>query len=250
MIKVNQTEITEHQVNTEMQYHSAENQRDAMIKASEALVIAELLRQKAVELKIDIDDQDRFVDTLLDQQVDYPEASEEDCKQYYDHNLAKFKTSPLLAVKHILFACSPEDQEKRSELVEKANLIIDELIASPNNFDALAQEFSSCPSAKVGGQLGQISRGQTVPEFERQLFNCSVGLVDAPLESRYGIHVVQIDHREEGRQLPFEKVKDNIRDYLNERVRHKAISQYISTLIDSAEIEGFAFDQQDKTLFH
>lgn len=250
MIKVNQTEITENQILQEMQYHSAESQRDAMIKASESLVIAELMRQQAEKLAIEMDDQDAFVDLLLEQQIDYPDATDQDCQNYYDNNQEKFKTSPLLAVKHILMACPADDQDQRSRVLEQANQLIVNLQEAPESFEALAKQFSACSSAEVGGSLGQISRGQTVAEFERQLFACDVGLLRAPVETQYGVHIVQVDHREEGKQLLFEQVHERIRDYLNEKVRHKAISQYISTLISGAEITGFEFEKVDQTLFH
>jgi peptidyl-prolyl cis-trans isomerase C len=96
--------------------------------------------------------------------------------------------------------------------------------------------------AETGGSLGQIGKGQTVPEFERQLFNLPEGLASAPIESRYGIHIVLIAHREEGRQLPFDMAHARIRDYLNEKVRRKAIAQYIEALINDARIEGFSFE--------
>jgi peptidyl-prolyl cis-trans isomerase C len=96
--------------------------------------------------------------------------------------------------------------------------------------------------AETGGSLGQIGKGQTVPEFERQLFNLPEGLASAPIESRYGMHIVLIAHREEGQQLPFDMAHARIRDYLNEKVRRKAIAQYIEALINDARIEGFSFE--------
>ena len=104
------------------------------------------------------------------------------------------------------------------------------------------------PFSETGGQLGQLGKGQTVPEFERQLFNCQLGLASSPLESRYGVHVAYIDRRVDGKALPYDMVKERISDYLNEKVRRKAIAQYIHTLISNAEIEGFDFSVSDSPL--
>ena len=100
----------------------------------------------------------------------------------------------------------------------------------------------------MGGQLGQLSKGQTVPEFERQLSNCKRGLAQSPIESRYGVHVVVLDQHVEGKQLPFDMVKTRIADYLNEKVRRKAIAQYIHTLISQATIDGFDFKVSESPL--
>jgi len=242
MIKVNGSTINEDDILREMQYHRAENQRASMIQASEALVISVLLRNRAETLGIAVDDNEHFVEVLLSQEVSYPKADEKDCLLYYQNNTARFTSSPLLAVRHILLACAPEDAETRCQSNDVARSLIEKLRQEPKSFEGLAKQYSRCPSASVGGQLGQISRGQTVPEFESQLFSCNLGLVEHSIESRYGVHVVVIDHREPGKLLPFALVKDKIRDYLNERVRHKAIAQYINLLGSEATIDGFQLE--------
>jgi peptidyl-prolyl cis-trans isomerase C len=102
----------------------------------------------------------------------------------------------------------------------------------------LATQYSDCPSKQQGGALGQLSSGQTVAEFERQLLRLDEGLAGQPLESRYGFHIVLVDQRIDGKQLPFELVRDSIQAELAERVWQKAVVQYIETLIAEAGIEG------------
>ncbi len=258
MIRVNNTEFDETAIVKEMQYHTAETHTEAKNKASEALVISELLRQRAKTLNIESatggssdvekDGDEAFLDALLELEVEYPKANEEDCINYFEANPKKFMTTPLIEAKHILLDAAPEDANARSEAVELAEQLITRLEKDPKSFSNLATLHSKCPSAKTGGQLGQLGKGQTVPEFERQLFNCQLGLASAPLESRYGVHVIYIDRRVEGKVLPYEMVKERITDYLNEKVRRKAIAQYIHTLISDAEIEGFDFSVSDSPL--
>ncbi|GMA81856.1 hypothetical protein GCM10025855_13890 [Shewanella glacialipiscicola] len=87
-----------------------------------------------------------------------------------------------------------------------------------------------------------------MPEFERQLLTAEIGLQPYPIESRYGFHIVDIKHKIAGNPLPFEAVSDRISLYLNEKVRQKAIAQYIQVLIDEAHIEGFDFDTNNEPL--
>ncbi|AFV00293.1 peptidylprolyl isomerase [Simiduia agarivorans] len=251
MIRVNQTEISENAILAEMQYHPAENQRDAMIRASEALIIGELVKARAQALGITLEadaDNEEALEALLAKEAITPSATAEDCERYYQANLDKFQTTPLLAVRHILLAAAPDDDDARIAAADKAIAIIDQLSQAPASFAALAEAHSACPSAKLGGNLGQITRGQTVPEFERQLLKLQPGLARRPLESRYGLHVVSVDQRAEGRQLTYEQVEDRIREYLNEKVRRKAIAQYIQTLIADASIEGFDFSVSESPL--
>ena len=75
----------------------------------------------------------------------------------------------------------------------------------------LARELSDCPSGTQGGNLGQVSRGSTVPELETFLYNLEDGqLCPVAVESRYGFHVVRLDRKLPGRDLPFETVAARI----------------------------------------
>ncbi|MBN9278717.1 MAG: peptidylprolyl isomerase, partial [Hyphomicrobium sp.] len=64
----------------------------------------------------------------------------------------------------------------------------------------------------------------------------------APVESRYGFHIVVVDRRIAGRELPFEMVQARIAAWLDEKVRRVAIRQYIGILAGRAEITGIALD--------
>ena len=256
MIRVNQTEFDETAIVKEMQYHTADTHTESKNKACESLIISELLKQRAEELDLTGEDSsgiedsanEAFLEALLDTEVEVPSASEEDCRQYFEANPKKFMTTPLLDARHILLDAAPEDATARSEAIELAEQLIKRLQADIKSFEELAKLHSKCPSAETGGHLGQLGKGQTVPEFERQLFNCSEGLASSPIESRYGVHVVYLNHKEEGRALPYEMVKNRIGDYLNEKVRRKAVAQYIHTLIAKADIDGFDFSVSNSPL--
>jgi peptidyl-prolyl cis-trans isomerase C len=66
----------------------------------------------------------------------------------------------------------------------------------------------------------------------------TLGLHREPVESRHGVHVVRLDRRIEGRQLPFELVHERIADYLDDAVQHRALQQYVSILAGRAELTG------------
>ncbi len=117
--------------------------------------------------------------------------------------------------------------------------MLGEVLAAPQRFANLAREMSACPSAAQGGHLGQISRGQTAPEIETYL--CSLDerqICPVPVKTSYGYHVLRLDRRSAGHQLPFEAVKERIADYLRESVWRRAVSQYLQVLVGEAEICG------------
>lgn len=253
MIKVNDVSILESAILTEMQYHRADSQREAMLKAAETLVIGEILRQRAKALGIGVENeselasQEDFIEKLLALDVAIPEASDAECQLYFEKNPQRFTSSPLVELKHILLAAAPDDEVQRIDSKTLAESLIIKLKIG-GNFDALAQQYSACPSKETGGSLGQISAGQTVKEFERQVFNAETGLFPNPIESRYGFHVVFIERKIAGKPLPFEKVEGKIRQYLNEKVKIKATAQYIESLIQQTHLEGFDFSVSESPL--
>ena len=160
------------------------------------------------------------------------------CRTYYDANPDKLSSSPIVEACHILLAASPDEAEERVEIKAQAQALIAQLEQSPTQFAALAKQFSACPSKETDGNLGQLSKGQTTPEFERQLFTLNEGIFEHPIESRYGFHVVRVDRKIEGRILPYDTVKEKIANYLNASVERKTISTYIRRLFTEAEISG------------
>ena len=88
--------------------------------------------------------------------------------------------------------------------------------------------------------------GQTVPEFEKRLLRRAPGLLEHPLESRYGLHVVELC--EGGEPLDFDAARAQIAAHLQAQVLQRAVGQYIGVLAGDACIEGFAFEGADGAL--
>lgn len=253
-ISVNGVVLAESDLARELQYHPASSRQEAIYLASQALVLRELIRQRVAELNIPVvvaageNAEEVQTRALLEREVPLPQADAAACRQYFDSNRAHFASAPLLAARHILLACAPDDVEGRDAMRAQAEDLLAQLRRDGSRFAALAQAHSACPSKAQGGALGQISQGQTVPEFERQLFRLPPGLASQPLESRYGFHVVWVDQRIEGRPLPFEAVHDAIRDLLDQRVWQVAVAQYLKNLVGAADIRGIVLEGADSPL--
>lgn len=64
------------------------------------------------------------------------------------------------------------------------------------SFEDLAKEYSSCPSGKAGGALGEFGRGDMVPEFDRVVFgDLPVGQVSDPVKTQFGYHILEVTAR-------------------------------------------------------
>ncbi len=68
-------------------------------------------------------------------------------------------------------------------------------IENGEDFAQLAADVSKCPSGSSGGDLGEFSPGQMVPEFDQVVFHESVGPVHGPVQTQFGYHLIEIIHR-------------------------------------------------------
>ncbi len=253
-VSVNGIAIPRAAISREAQNHPATKPIDAWLAAARALVVRELLLQEARRLNLQPHpladeegrretDEEALVRQLVEREVRTPIADAAACLRYYEANRRRLRTPDIYEVRHILLAAPAGDRDARRAAREQADAIITALMHDPTAFDDIARSRSACPSGASGGNLGQIGPDQTVPEFERALASMPVGAVaPAPVETRYGFHIVRVDRRIEGRDLPFEMVQSRIAGWLDEKVRRVAIRQYIEILAGRAEITGVAFD--------
>jgi len=68
-------------------------------------------------------------------------------------------------------------------------------IANGLDFGDAAKKYSSCPSKAQGGDLGEFGPGQMVPEFDKVVFSADVGVVEGPVKTQFGYHLVEVTSR-------------------------------------------------------
>ena len=213
----------------------------------------ELLRQRAVEvglLDAAVEDEaeiDSTIEALLEKEVATPVPTEAECRRYYEQNPTEFESGDLVHARHILFQVTP--QVNVPQMRARAEQALNTLLAEPDRFAAMAAELSNCPSGEQGGNLGQVSRGDMVPEFEKALFKFGAsGILRDLVKTRYGFHIVAVDQRIPGHRLPFDVVQEQIAARLRSRVEEKALRQYVSVLAGQAEIEGVQLEASESPL--
>ncbi|MBL28242.1 MAG: peptidylprolyl isomerase [Rhodospirillaceae bacterium] len=257
---VNGSEIGAETIVAEIQNHPAVSVEDAEREARRALVVRELLRQEADRLGITAEpsvdaegrretEEEARIRRLLDDQIKVPEADEAACRRYYDNNQTKFRSPDLYEPMHILLSADAEQKETFQRAIEEAKGLIERLSERPGLFETIARERSDCPSASDGGRLGQVTRGQTTPEFETFLISLEEGqLCPVPVPTPYGVHIIRLERKVEGRTLPFEAVHKRIADYMQEASWRRAAAQYVSILVGRAQIAGVEIEGAESPL--
>lgn len=249
-VRVNGTCISRDAISREAQFHPSKSPVAAWKEAAQALVVRELLLQEAQRLEleavptVDADgrretDAEALIRLLFEHEVVTPEPDPEICRRYYDQNPRLFRSPDIYEAAHILFAASKNDAAGYAQAKHAAEAALVILRAEPERFADLAQAHSDCPSGAQGGNLGQITPGQTTPEFEQALLNLTPGTMEQdPVATRYGFHIIRLDRKHHGEVLPFALVAKRIADYLRESVQRRAAAQYIARLVSAAQIEG------------
>ncbi len=209
----------------------------------EVAAVRELLRQRAVACgflpaEADADDEiESAIEHLLAEEVRVPTPTEAECQRYYEIHRREFHSGDLVHARHILFQVTPGVDV--GQLRVRAERTLGELLRAPERFGALACELSNCPSGQQGGNLGQISRGDMVPEFEQALFRLGpTGILRGIVRTRHGFHIVAVDQRIPGKTLPFEAVREQIAKRLKASVEERALRQYVSILAGQADTVG------------
>lgn len=244
-VRVNDIEITDDEIDAEIRHH--ERAARPVDDALRTLVIRRVLIDEAVRQGIDVTDLEVATATLLEQEVICPVANGEDCLRHYQSHPEHFKVGELANVSHILFQVTPDVD--LDLLRDKASSVLAELLTDPQQFAALAQQYSNCPSSGVGGSLGQLSRGDTVSEFDRAIFSVSVpGLLDYLVQTRFGFHIIRVDQVIAGRLLPFEDVSKQIANALRAASVDRATQQYLKVLVGRASLDGVRLDDESGRL--
>ena len=260
-VSVNGVSIARDEIVREMQHHPAGKPIAAWQQAARALVIRELLMQEARRLDIAPQpltedgrretDEEAIMRGLIDREVVVPQADDETCRRYYERHPSQFRSPDIYEAAHILFAALPADKDAYATARAEAEGVLSALVERPESFATMAGAYSGCSSAAQGGNLGQITTGQTTPEFEQALVALAPGeLCAEPVATRYGFHIIRLDRKHDGQLLPFELVAGRIADYLNESVRRRADAQFIARLVSKAQIEGVELAGADALRVH
>jgi peptidyl-prolyl cis-trans isomerase C len=249
-VRVNGVEIDPEAIAHEIQHHPAPDAETAWIEAARALAVRELLLQEARRLGIEAEperdeagrtetEDDALLRTLIEEQVEPETPGEAECRRFYEARRERFRTPELFEASHILIEPDGGDAAAWAAAEAEARAIAGEVGDDPKRFAEAARSFSKCSSARQDGSLGQIRRGELVDEVQRALEALPEGTTgEAPVRSRFGWHVLRLQRRIPGRDLPFELVRDGIADMLEARSWTVESARYVAALAAAAQVEG------------
>ena len=142
-------------------------------------------------------------------------VTDADVAAEYSKNLATYKKGEEVTVRHILYKADGTPASDAAARA-KADSAVKRLKGGAD-FAALAKAESEDPGSKdSGGELGAVSRGRMVQEFEDAAFGATQGDIVGPVKSPFGFHVIQVTGRSAERVQPLFEVSSSIRGRLEE----------------------------------
>jgi peptidyl-prolyl cis-trans isomerase D len=156
-------------------------------------------------------------------------VSAKETEDYYENNKEKFGQPKRVKVRHILIKTDARDKEGTAKAKQRAESIREEA-AKGKDFAQLAKQNSDDPGTKDrGGEIGFISKGMVVPEFEQAAFSMKAGEISGVIQTQFGFHILKVDEIQEASTQPLEKVKAQI-----------------EVLLKNRQARGMAYDQADQ----
>jgi peptidyl-prolyl cis-trans isomerase C len=180
----------------------------------------------------------KFLETKLASQVN---ITDQMARQFYDQNKSAMTAPDRVHLRHIVIQLPPNvtaaDKAKAKERAEEAY----KKVQAGEDFNKLAAQYSDDPRSKtVGGDVGWIVKGQTVPPFEAAAFALTKPNQIAPLtETRDGFHIIQLLDRQAAGEIPFEQVKGRLMTMLKQRGVQKLLQAHAEELRSKAKVEVY-----------
>jgi peptidyl-prolyl cis-trans isomerase D len=139
------------------------------------------------------------------------QVSDDELKVQYQQDIQQYQVPNRVHVDHILLMTVGKTPAEVEEIRQKAEDVLKQA-KKGTNFEELAKKYSEDPGTKdKGGDLGWITQGQTVPEFEKAAFTLPKGSISDLVKTQYGFHIIKVLDKETANTKTFDEVKDSIR---------------------------------------
>jgi len=157
------------------------------------------------------------------------QASQGEVERFYEENKElQFTTPEQRCARHILFN---KDQREKAEEVKGQ-------LQNGADFAELAKEYSQDPgSAENGGDLGCVGKGETVPSFEKAIFNANEGEIVGPVESEFGYHVIEVTEIRAKSTQPLSEVESQIREQLSTDEQAEKFSNWVQEQREQRDVK-------------
>ncbi|MEO8033580.1 MAG: peptidyl-prolyl cis-trans isomerase [Acidobacteriota bacterium] len=183
----------------------------------------------------------RLRDTLITNKVfarelrSRDDLTDKELRERYDREKEGFRLPERAHLREIIIA-KPDDAAS----VEKARLRAEEIAAQARLTTDFAKLASSIPESltkEKGGDMGDVARGELLPDLDKAVFNSQPGVVLGPIPTKNGWHIIKVETRLPSEVPAFESVKEKLRKDAGEDAFQRDYKAYIERLRKDAFIQ-------------
>jgi peptidyl-prolyl cis-trans isomerase D len=161
------------------------------------------------------------------------QVTDEQLRAAYSASMDNFRTPERVKARHILIKTEGKSDSEKKALRAKADDVLKQVKAG-GDFAELAKKYSEDPgSGQNGGDLGFLAHGQTVPEFDKTIFELKPKDISGIVTTQFGYHIIQVLEKESARVKPFEEAKATLLD----GVRKQSVVEKVQSLAEQARAE-------------
>lgn len=165
--------------------------------------------------------------------------SDAESKKYYNDNLDDFTKPEQVMASHILISITPDANPDEQQTARSTIEGIKKQITSNTDFAELAKKYSQDSTAKNGGALGYVMRGQMVEPFEKAAFSLKKGEVSDIVQTKYGFHLIKVLDKKPMVVIAYQDIADKLKAYLKQQKVQRKVDSFIKKERTNAKVEIF-----------
>jgi peptidyl-prolyl cis-trans isomerase C len=228
-VDIHQSDLSfaEEEIGGNMPQMGPDQKRDYLITyLADVIVLSQAAEQQKLNDRDDVKrrltfDRDRVLMEALLQNTGKAALTDDAMHKVYDEAVKQMANEQEVHARHILVATEDEAKAIEAELKKGAD------------FATLAKEKSKDPGAAEGGDLGDFTKDQMVPEFSEAAFKLDKGQISDPVHTQFGWHIIKVEDKRTKPTPTFDEVKTQIENY----VAHRAQAELVDNLRKTAKIE-------------
>jgi parvulin-like peptidyl-prolyl isomerase len=152
-------------------------------------------------------------------------VSDKEIEDFYKKNKSQYQQAATREVRHILVKTKKKADTLHSQL------------QGGGNFAQLAKKNSEDPGSKNQGGKLTVSKGQTVPPFDKAAFSLGKNELSKPIKTQYGWHIIQpLSEVKKATTTPLPQVKEAIKQQLLSEKKTKEMREWIEGLKDEFDV--------------
>jgi len=150
-------------------------------------------------------------------------VTEEDLRGYYRSHRDLFRPDEQVHIRQIFISW----KGGRARALRQARKALSEL-RQGRRFSAVARRYSEGPAAPYGGDLGYVRKGDLKEEIRRYLSSLRPGQLSGLIQTPEGVHIIKLVERKGSPPLPFEEVKERVREIFIEEALAKEYQKWLA----------------------